>query len=448
MLFNKLELEQKHILSQQQQQSLEILAMHTVELKQFLESEYLENPLLEHEEKREEMIRVKDIGDYYESQVHGWDNYSESADPDGKFEIPDQKKESFHELIWWQLDEKIYSKQERAIIDLLIQYLEPDGYISEKWVELKQIPYADTELINHCLQLLQTLDPPGVFARDVKDCLKLQLERKGIAGGPVMQIVEGFLNEVASGKINVISRSLKIPTVEVRKHIAQIELLNPRPLFNFINEKSGFIIPDVIVRRTDGEWQIELNDDWIENYHVNSYYLEMLEKTEDAELSFYFSEKYKRVRFVMDCIRQRRDTLIRLVSLVVKKQESFFLEGISLTPMTMSQLAESMEVSVSSISRAVKGKYIQYPRGTIFMKDLFLTAISNEPYQDKQISSQVIKDKIREFINNEDKENPFSDEQLHLRIKEQGIRISRRAVAKYREELGIKTSYSRKLFWH
>jgi RNA polymerase sigma-54 factor len=313
-------------------------------------------------------------------------------------------------------------------------------------VELKQIPYADTDLINQCLQLLQTLDPPGVFARDVRDCLKLQLERKGITGGPVMQIVDGYLNEVASGKISVISRRLKIPTVEVRKCIAQIELLNPRPLLDFTNEKSEFIIPDVIVKWADGEWQIELNDGWIENYHVNSYYLEMLENAEDAELSFYFSEKYKRVRFVMDCIRQRRDTLIRLVSLMVKTQESFFLEGTPLTPVTMSQLAETMEVSVSTVSRAVKGKYIQYPRGSILMKDLFSTAIGNEPYQEKQISSQVIKDKIREFINNEDKENPFSDEQLHLKFKEQGIRISRRAVAKYREELGIKTSYSRKLF--
>lgn len=447
MLSYRLELEQKQILSQQQQQSLEILAMHTAELKQFLEYEYLENPLLEHKEEREEMIRIKDISDYYESRVHGWDNYSENAESDGKYEIPDEKKESFHDMVWWQLDEKIYSKQERDMIELLIQYLEPNGYISEKWVELKQIPYADTDLINHCLQLLQTLDPPGVFARDVRECLKLQLERKGITGGPVMEIVDGFLREVASGKISVISRKLKIPTVEVRKCIAQIVLLNPRPLLDFADEKSEFIIPDVIVKRTDGEWQIELNDGWIENYHVNSYYMEMLQKAEDPELSFYFSERYKRVSFVMECIRQRRETLIRMVSFMVKRQESFFLEGTPLNPMTMSQLAQSMQVSVSTVSRAVKGKYIQYPRGSILMKDLFSTAINKELHQEKEVSSQAIKDKLREMINSEDKGNPFSDEQLHILFKDQGIGISRRAVAKYREELGIKTSYSRKLFW-
>lgn len=447
MLSYRLELEQKQILSQQQQQSLEILAMHTTELKQFLEYEYLENPLLEHKEEGEEMIRMKDISDYYESRVNGWDNYSENAESDVKYEIPDEKKESFHDLVWWQLDEKIYSKQERVMIELLIQYLEPNGYISEKWVELKQIPYADTDLINHCLQLLQTLDPPGVFARDVKECLKLQLERKGITSGPVLEIVDGYLGEVASGKISVISRKLKIPTVEVRKCIAQIELLTPRPLLDFADEKSEYILPDVIIKRTDGQWQIELNDRWIENYHVNSYYMEMLQKAEDPELSFYFSERYKRVLFVLDCIRQRRETLIRLVSLIVKEQESFFLKGRPLSPMTMSQLAQSMEVSVSTVSRAVKGKYLQYPRGSILMKDLFSTALNKESYQEKDISSHAIKEKLREMIDSEDKGNPLSDEQLHLRLKDQGIGISRRAVAKYRESIGIKTSYSRKLFW-
>lgn len=446
MLSYRLELEQKQILSQQQQQSLEILAMHTAELKQFLEYEYMENPLLEHEEERNEVIQVRDISDFYESRVCGWDNYSESAESEVKYEIPDQKKESLRDLIWWQINEKICSKQERAMIELLIQYLEPNGYISEKWVELKQIPHADPGLLDDCLQLLQTLDPPGMFARDVRECLKLQLKRNGITSGPVMQIVDEFLNEVASGKISVISRRLKLSTLEVRRCIAQIELLNPRPFLDFTNEKSEFIIPDVIVRWTDGEWKIDLNDEWIQNYHVNSYYMEMLERTEDAELTRYFSEKSKRVCFIMGCIKQRRDTLSRMVSFIVKEQESYLLKGMPLKPMTMSQIAESMQVNVSTISRAVKGKYVQYPRGSILMKDLFAVAICNELHQEEYTTSQAVKDKIHELINNEDKENPYSDEQLHHKFKEQGIQISRRTVAKYREELGIKTSYSRKHF--
>ena len=190
---------------------------------------------------------------------------------------------------------------------------------------------------------------------------------------------------------------------------------------------------------------MELNDDWMEDYHINDYYLRMMKESKDEELTEYFRMKLERVRFVMNSIAQRRQTVMTISEAVMRRQQAY-LEGRTwLQPMTMTDVAEEVGIHTSTVSRAIKGKYIQYPRGTVAMKHLFSSSVSLSGGT-KAVGTMQVKEMIRELIDGEDKKKPYSDQAIMKLLKERQIDISRRAVAKYREELGIRGSFDRKVF--
>ena len=199
-------------------------------------------------------------------------------------------------------------------------------------------------------------------------------------------------------------------------------------------------MPDIIVHRESGEWYGELNDSWMEDYKINDYYLKMMKESGDEELVSYFKEKLERVRFLMGSIEQRRQTIMGIVDLIIERQKPF-LEGKGpLTPMTMRDAAEALGIHPSTVSRAVRGKYLQYPNGSIFMKSLFTASAGKED----GVSAMGVKQTLKELIEGEDHRKPYSDKDLAELLESRGIHISRRAVAKYREEMGIKGSFERR----
>ena len=247
---------------------------------------------------------------------------------------------------------------------------------------------------------------------------------------------------MADGNIGKISRLLHISTAQVRKCALLISTLNPRPARGFGTRDTEYIVPDIIVRKEE-KWEIILNDSWIGNYQICDYYLRMMEETQDKELKRYFQEKAQRVRYIMKNVEQRRETLLNLANLIVDFQNDYLEDCGNLKPMTMADAAEKMEVHPSTISRAVKGKYIQFPKKTVLLKDMFSAAVVKNGTKE-EMNAQEIKDMICKWIENENKAKPYSDQKLKEMLDEKGIPISRRAVAKYREALGIRGSFERK----
>lgn len=437
-------LEQKQQLSQSQIQSLEVLAMDSVELSAFLQDEYLENPLLDYSGDHDMAGGREDIGQTYEQAPVLERTYEDTAEEEDRRrkDIPMPEQADLKNYILEQIPEGACS---RELAEFMTECLDDTGFFTTPVEEVAQKTGASEDEVRWTLKLLQELEPYGIFAPDLQHCLLKQLELQGLKNTPVYRVVDEHLQDVADGKISVISRSLKLSTAEVRRCIEQIAKLNPRPLGEFGAARTDYVVPDIIFRRENGKWEIELNDGWVEDYHINDYYLKMMKEASDPELSAYFRKKLERIRFVMNSIAQRRQTMMQISEEILKSQEEF-LEGTGfLKPMTMTDVAERIGIHTSTVSRAIKGKYIQYPCGTVLMKHLF-TAPVTAAGTDAQVAPMQIKELMKELIRNEDKKKPYSDQKLVTLLKERGIEISRRAVAKYREELGIRGSFDRKVF--
>lgn len=441
----EVQLEQRQQLSQSQIQSLEILAMDGVELNQFLQNEYLENPLLDYSGAHGMGSGQEEINKSYEQTLTYGRNYEEMIEEEDKRrkDIPMQDQDQVRNFLLDQLPRKEFSRDQWELLEYMVDCLDDTGFFTTPVEEVADKTHMPVEEVRRALGLLQELEPYGIFAGDLRHCLLKQLEMLDMQESVLWKVVEHHLPDVADGRISNISRSLKVSTVEVRKCIEQIAKLNPRPLSEFGAGKSDFIVPDIIFRKEHGKWEVELNDDWVEDYHVNDYYLKMMKESKDEELTEYFRMKLERVRFVMNSILQRRQTVTAISETVMRRQQAY-LEGKAwLQPMTMTDVANEIGIHTSTVSRAIKGKYIQYPRGTMAMKNLFSASVTTSG-KTENVGTMQIKEMIRELINGEDKKKPYSDQAITNLLKEEQIDISRRAVAKYREELGIKGSFDRK----
>lgn len=423
---------QNQILSQKQLQSLNILAMDYVELGMFLQSEYLENPMLEQTEgvEKEYIQGSQGAGTIQESnEENKWNKCFKNETEDLKTYLKNQLKIG------------LYDKDSLRILEYMILCLEDTGYFTVPVDEVAKTCGVSEEKILWALSELRQLEPVGVFSANLKECLLRQLEVLGTEDEMLEKIIADYLEDVAEGNISRISRALHISTAQVRKYILMIETLNPRPVMGFGEQKSEYIVPDIILRK-DEKWEIILNDSWYGKYEISDYYQKMMDETKDEELKAYFLNKAQRARFILKNIEQRRKTLLNLMEKILERQKDYFEGTGSLTPMTMTEIAEQMGVHPSTVSRAVRGKYVQYPQKTVLLKSLFSQGISKET---DQINATEIKERLRKLIKEENRQKPYSDQKLKELLEEQEISISRRAVAKYREEMGIKGSFDRKI---
>lgn len=431
-------LEQKQTLSQAQIQSLEILAMDSIELGRLLHDEYLENPILDYNGTEPGPVKTQELADDYA----GTPFYQHGEDLNEKNEgnIPAQEKDTIRTYLLWQLDRSRYTSEEWAAMEYMTDCLEDSGFFTTPLKEVAETCGITEEQATACLNELRQLEPYGIFSEDLRHCLLKQIQVLGMEGTDLWRVVDEYLESVAAGKISEISRGLKISTASVRKCISQIGELNPRPLSGFGTEKASYIVPDIILRRENGEWYGELNDTWMEDYKINDYYLKMMKESQEEELVSYFKEKLERVRFLMASIEQRRQTIMGIVNYIIEKQKPFLDGKGPLAPMTMKDAAEALGIHPSTVSRAVRGKYVQYPNGSIFMKSLFSAPAGKED----GVSAMGVKQSIKELIEGENHQKPYSDKELAGLLEERGIRVSRRAVAKYREEMGIRGSFERR----
>lgn len=421
-------IEQKNIISQNQIQSLELLTMGTHELSSFLENEYLENPMLEH--------------------ITGCTKNKCSASADDtqpKYnDIPDISHNSIESFIKDQLDSKHYSKNEWHIIETLIKLLDDDGYFKFSISDVETITGADADTIAKCLSDLKHLEPCGVFSSSLHEYLIFQTTLLGINDETLKSFIMYCLEDAVAGKVGCVAKKLGTSVSNVRNYLNIVSQLSPRPFSGLNNCKTEYIVPDIIIRLTKNGWEIVLNDAWINDYKISDYYIEMYRSTTDSELKNYFKVKWQRVRFVMDSIEQRRKTIYDVCKAITEIQGNYFSGKCNLLPMSMADIAKKLDISISTVSRAIKNKYIQLPEKTVAIKSLFSANVGATMAQ-PECTPEYIKSRIKYIISHENCKKPLSDQSITKSLLDSGISVSRRVVAKYRTELGISCSSARRI---
>ena len=450
--------EQKLIMTQQMQLSIKLLQMSTYDLREYIEKEFSENPVLEAQyedtkevSKEQDRLEYKELVKYLESDNYGSQSYGE-YDEEGISPFTFiSKPESLTDYLEGQILELPIDEYMRSVCSYMVECLDQKGYLDIKKEELMNELDCSEETFNRALIVIQNLEPAGIGARDLKECLEIQLERKGENDPIVKEIIDNHLDDLADNRYQVIAKDLDITPKKAQDYGDLIKTLEPKPSRGFYTgDEVGFIIPDAEIRKIDGEFFILMKDGVLPMLSVNPLYKDILkDSTNDKEATEYVKEKIDKAMFLIKSIEQRKSTLHKVLQKILEKQKDYFEKGEKyLKPMTLKEVAEKLEMHESTISRAIRDKYILTSMGTIKIKDLFVNSISNKEKSDGEDDVTVIniKKALEEVIKEEDKRKPLSDQAISEILKEKGMAISRRTVAKYREELGIKSSSKRKRF--
>ena len=432
-------LQAKQVLSQVQMQSLNILSMSMTELEEFLQNEEIENPLVEYSSGRQE----GELPVAYREYDRFYNGASRDGDSRGEIYEADDTEQSVENMIMMQLPWKTFTEEQHRIVKFCVHSLDQNGYLTVPPSEIAEALKAEVSEVEYIVSRLKELEPVGIFAFSLEECLVLQvlgMEQESA----LCTIIRNHLQDVADGKVSTISRRLKLSSVEVRKLIHVIRNLNPRPLNGYGGDRAQYVFPDIILSYQDGQWSVSLNDKWAGNISINEFYVHMMETAQDEELKNYFEEKLKRARFIMNAVEQRRRTLEGITEGILKRQAGYFLGKEPLKPMTLEEIAAEREIHKSTVSRAIRDKYILTPAGCLLIRDLFTTGISAGGKTREDVSRNTVKSRLKALVDQEDKKHPCSDEQLAKLLEAEGMAISRRTVAKYRMELGIGGAFSRR----
>lgn len=432
-------LQTKQVLSQVQMQSLNILSMSMTELEEFLQNEEIENPLVEYSSGRQE----GELPVAYREYDRFYNGASRDGDSRGEIYEADDTEQSVEHMIMMQLPWKTFTEEQHRIVKFCIHSLDQNGYLTVPLSEIAEALKAEVSEVEYIVSRLKELEPVGIFASSLEECLILQvlgMEQEAA----LCTIIRNHLQDVADGKVSTISRRLKLSSVEVRKLIHVIRNLNPRPLNGYGGDRAQYVFPDIILSYQDGQWSVSLNDKWAGNISINEFYVHMMETAQDEELKNYFEEKLKRARFIMNAVEQRRRTLEGITEGILKRQAGYFLGKEPLRPMTLEEIAAEREIHKSTVSRAIRDKYILTPAGCLLIRDLFTTGISAGGKTGEDVSRNTVKSRLKALVDQEDKKHPCSDEQLAKLLEAEGMAISRRTVAKYRMELGIGGAFARR----
>lgn len=440
---------QKLILTQIMQQSINVLQMSAYDLREYIEKEFEENPILEADFN---LIESKDNIDNAQLSKYLNDRYDENynyqhnnEDETSVFNFISDKK-SLKDYLYEQLGEIKSDIKIKKVVSYMIESLDSRGYLENTLEEICSDLGIDEEKVQNALEILQSLEPCGIGARDLKECLLIQLKNKGILDEIIKEIVLKYLEYIADCKYNYIAKELKITPKEVQAYGDIIKSLEPKPSRGYYTgEEVKFIIPDAYIVKIGDKYNVIMNKDIIPNITINNLYKQEILNGKNKKEVEYVKEKVNDAIGLINDIEQRNNTILKLLECIVKKQKAYFENGQEyLKPMTLRDLADEMALHESTVSRAIKDKYILTSRGTVKIKDLFCNGIVSSGINGEEVSTNTIKNKIKQLIQLENKNKPLSDQAICDLLNKEHIDISRRTVAKYREELGIKSSSKRK----
>jgi RNA polymerase sigma-54 factor len=476
-------------LSPQQIQLMKLLQLPTMQLEERIKEELEENPALEVREEdgdgeyrdefessgdqdtepdgSEEEYQDIDISDYVQDEDDETPDYKTredfSPEMDEKGFLPHRVEVSFHETMVRQLGVLKLSRIDRKIAEQVIGSLDDDGYLRREITSImddlafRQNLDVSEKQIESIIHLVQQFDPPGVCARDLQECLLLQLKRKQEEGDDVsnaVRIIRDYFDEFSKKHYDRIQKSLQLDEASLRTIIHQIVRLNPRPGIQAVevNPAEQYIVPDFFVFNNNGKLDLTLNSRNAPDLRVSEAYKDMLrgyEKTEkpdrrQKEAVMFIKQKLDSAKWFIDAIKQRQDTLLHTMEAILHYQKSFFLSGdeTELRPMILKDIAEQTGLDISTISRVANSKFVQTEFGTFRLKFFFSEGLQTE--SGEEVSTREVKKILLDFIENENKKNPLSDEALTELLLEKGYNIARRTVAKYREQLNIPVARLRK----
>ena len=442
---NSLELtqSQKLIMTTQLKQSLSILNMSKLELEEEIKREAENNPLVE-VEKSGEINWEEYIKDMDRSRR--LDRTEISYNPDNEVNLENLVKYSsnLYEDLKFQISLYKLTDKELEVCEYIIDSLDEDGYLRTEEKVIVDTLKIDEELFEKCLISVQQLEPSGVGARSLSECLMIQLASLGIYNEILEEIVTKDLNLIANNKYKEISKKYNMSLQKCVELINIIKTLDPKPGRTCSVEKSVYIQPDVTVEKIDDEFIVYLNEKDSYQIRINSYYKDILKNSQsDESAKEFIKERLNSATGLMKNIESRKTTVLKIAEEIVKAQDEFLRKGTKyIKPLKMKDIAEKLEFHESTISRGVNGKYMLTPFGVYEFRYFFSSAIETE--NNEMASSTSIKKIIKETIKDENKKKPLSDDHISKLLKEKGINVARRTVAKYREELGIPSSSKRK----
>lgn len=495
-----LKLSQKLIMTPQLQQAIKLLQLSRLELQQSLAQHLLENPLLDEiqsdGEENELSINEEKVGDSTvspeqeqvspegtteergapeEFSASGWEEYFGRDRRDGQSDysaVPDEfpsyeqtvaKAVSLEEHLLWQLSLSPLSDRHKELGRLIIGNLDDDGYLRTPLAEIVTgSTFTETEA-ESVLKDIQTFDPTGVAARDLVECLLLQLGHLGrnlfgslgsppraLKGSVIESIIKHHLKDLEKRQYLKIAKALDVTIEEVFQATKIIGELEPKPGRPFTNTQNYVIVPDVFVVKNEGEWVVLLNDDGLPRMRISPYYKQLISSGQGGtpETKAYIDEKLRAAQWVIRSIEQRNRTIVKVVSSIVKFQEQFFEHGVQhLKPLVLKQVAEDIGMHESTISRVTANKYMYCPQGMLELKFFFNAGLQRTDEPSGMHSSISVRDMIKSMVAEEDGKRPLKDEEIAARLSIHGVRIARRTVAKYRAELNIPSASQRRRFF-
>lgn len=474
---------QKLILSPQMQQAIKLLQLPLLQLQQVIRQEMTQNPVLEEElleeENQEEtqeteqaerdegeetpgkeetdelkfdeefnrLLKIDEEWKEYFRQSGSYRTYSEEDEEKRRFlESSVVKPETLQENLLDQLGLAMLNDDEKRICEAIVGDIDDNGYLQSGVEDIARRLGAPVEEVERMLALVQTLSPVGVGSRNAKECLLIQLSRLGKKDSLAYRIVDGHLEELSSKKYRQIAKALKASPLLVQKAAELISTLEPKPGRIFSSEFAQYITPDVFVEKGPDDFTVILNDDRIPHLRISNLYRNMVaDPSTEKSTKSYIRDKIKGGQWLIRNIGQRQQTIYNIASEIVRRQIAFFDAGIShIKPLTMQEVADSLGIHESTVSRAIANKYMQTPHGLFDMKYFFSAGVNSQ--SGVSVSVNTIKSTIRQMINAEDPKKPLSDQQIIDTLAAKGLKLARRTITKYRKELKIPSSNRRRKF--
>jgi RNA polymerase sigma-54 factor len=457
-------LSQRLILTPSLQQAIKLLPLTTLELAEVLEQEMMENPMLEEAPQAE--VAAEDLPEPAEP--------AEQVDPLGEIDVEkffedylDDRSErrtrsseipelppientltetpDLYDHLMWQLRMSAADDQTEEIGEAIIQNLEEDGFLRASLEDIANMGPYPMEAVEKALLTIQALDPAGVAARDLQECLYLQLRNLGLEESATAVMVRDHMKQLQTHQYADISKAMNMTPDEVSHHLEIVRRLDPKPGLKYSPKSSNYIIPDVFVVKEGDDYKIVLNDDGLPKLRISPTYRRMLDgggADSDATRN-YVKEKLRSALWLLKSVDQRQRTIYKVTESIVKHQRGFLDAGITqLRPLVLRDVATDIGMHESTVSRVVANKYVHTPRGVYELRFFFHSGITST--MGEAVSSVSIKDKIRKMIEGEDQTRPLSDSRIAELLSADGLPLARRTVAKYREELRIPPSNLRK----
>ncbi len=453
------------IMTPRLQQALKLLQVPTIELQLILKQEIMQNPLLEEvdevtesedlaKEDSPEEAANEEAEDPAEEDPIDWAEYLQDGSFDRAY-IPQSEasaeflekvpvtRTTLAESLLEQLHFLKLPERELALGEFLVGSLDDRGWLATPLVDVAEATGQPLDLCEKVLRVIQALEPVGVGARDLRECLLIQLEARNAQGTLAWKLVHDQFDSLVNRRFPEIARQLKCSAEDVQAAADVVATLNPKPGFQVSSEDPKYVVPDLIVERVDDQYVVLLNDRHLPRLRISAAYESVLRDKKRAECTDgeaktreYIQSKLNSARWLIQTIEQRRRTMIKVMNCIIREQREFFDKGIAfLRPLTLQQVARQIDMHESTVSRVCSGKYVQTPRGVFELKFYFSSGLETDDGED--VSARAAKDIIKTLIEEEDRKDPLSDQRIAELLHEKGLRIARRTVAKYREQLNI-----------